>query len=76
MTNMHSQKPPQDKEACLSHGPDHESVPTIGTVAKDTYEGMIGELDKLESKIKDNPIQSVGIAFVSGLLLSYLLKRR
>ena len=48
----------------------------IEAAVKDTYKEMASEMDRLEKKIKDNPLQSVGIAFVSGLVLSYLLKRR
>lgn len=49
---------------------------SIETAVKDACKEMSGEIDRLEKKIKDNPLQSVGIAFVSGLVLSYLLKRR
>ena len=45
---------------------------TVLTLKKQTQK----ELKKVESHVKDNPIQSVAIAFAGGILASMLIRSR
>lgn len=48
----------------------------LDTAIRDTYQGVAADVARLEEKIQEKPLQSVLIAFLSGILLSSLLKRR
>lgn len=54
----------------------HKVGETIDEAIDDVRHDAEKNFAGLEKKISDSPLQSIGIAFAAGLLVSYLLKRR
>ena len=53
----------------------HKVSEAIDDAIGDARHNAEKELAGLEKKICESPLQSIGIAFAAGLLVSYLLKR-
>ena len=54
----------------------NEAGEKLESALRDVKKDALSEIGNIEKKIRENPVQSVAVAFAAGVFISYLLKRR